>query len=216
MSSQPVEPTRRPGRPRSAEADTSIMEATLELIVEEGIAGLSVESIAARAGVGKATIYRRWAGKDEVIEDALSSLNDALPEIPEADNVRDQLVLMVEQIRMKSLETCSGRLMPRMMSYSTQHPDLFKTYFTTVVEPRRERYRAVLRDGVASGELRADLDVELAATLVAAPMIYMHLMQAGLGAPRPGTSEALVDLVLGGIGAPGPPGAPGAPGHGPA
>jgi AcrR family transcriptional regulator len=190
---------RRPGRPRSAEADTAIIDATLELIVEEGIGGLSVESIAARAGVGKATIYRRWAGKDEVIEDALASLNDAMPELPDADNVRDRLVAMVEAIRVKSLETCSGRLMPRMLSYSTQHPDLFRMYYSSVILPRRDRYRVVLQDGIASGELRSDLDVDLVATLIAAPMLYLHLMQVGMGAPAAGTSEKLVDAVLDGI-----------------
>lgn len=194
-----AEAVRRPGRPRSAEADASIVEATLELVVEEGIAGLSVESIAARAGVGKATIYRRWANKEELIEDALASLNDALPDIPAADNVRDRLVSMVEAIRCKSLETCSGRLMPRMLSYATQHPDLFRMYYQSVILPRRERYRVVLADGVASGELRAGLDIDLVATLIAAPMLYLHLMQVGMGTPAPGTSEALVDAVLDGI-----------------
>jgi AcrR family transcriptional regulator len=192
-------PTRRPGRPRSAEADTAIIDATLELIVDGGIDGLSVESVAARAGVGKATIYRRWANKDELVEDALSSLSDALPELPEGDNTRDRLVVMVEQIRAKSVETCSGRLMPRMLSYATQHPDLFTHYYTSVIQPRRERYRVVLAEGIASGQLRADLDIELAATLIAAPMLYLHLMQVGMGAPGPGTSQALVDMVLNGI-----------------
>jgi AcrR family transcriptional regulator len=194
-----AEVARRPGRPRSAEADTAIIDATLELIVEEGIGRLSVESIAARAGVGKATIYRRWAGKDEVVEFALRSLNDALPEIPDGESVRERLVTMVEAIRVKSLETCSGRLMPRMLSYATQHPELFQTYYSSVILPRRERYRMVLQDGVDSGELRADLDVDLVATLVAAPMLYLHLMQVGMGAPPEGTSEKLVDAVLDGI-----------------
>lgn len=197
--SEALDVVRRPGRPRSAQADTAIIDATLELIVEGGIAGLSVESVAARAGVGKATIYRRWANKDELIEDSLASLNDALPEIPEGDNVRDKLVAMVEQIRLKSLDTCSGRLMPRMMSYSTQHPELFTMYYRSVIEPRRERYRTVLREGVASGELRADLDIELTSTLISAPMLYLHLMALGLGAPQPGTAETLVDSVLDGI-----------------
>jgi AcrR family transcriptional regulator len=198
MSAQP-DAVRRPGRPRSLEADTAIIDATLELIVTGGIDGLSVESVAARAGVGKATIYRRWANKDELVEDALASLNDALPDIPDADNVRDRLVAMVEQIRAKSLETCSGRLMPRMLSYATQHPDLFRQYFEHVIQPRRDRYRVVLADGIASGELRPDLDIEVTATLIAAPMLYLHLMQAAMGAPPPGTSEELVDMVLGGI-----------------
>jgi hypothetical protein len=106
---------------------------------------------------------------------------------------------MVDQIRAKTVETCSGRLMPRMLSYATQHPELFKQYFTSVIQPRRERYRVVLAEGIAAGELRADLDIELAATLVAAPMLYLQLMQVGLGTPAPGTSQALVDMVLDGI-----------------
>jgi len=192
-------PIRRPGRPRSAEADTAIIDATLELIVDAGIAGLSVESVAARAGVGKATIYRRWANKEELVEDALASLSDALPDVPDGNTARERLVLMVDQIRAKSVETCSGRLMPRMLSYATQHPELFRHYYASVIQPRRDRYRAVLAEGIASGELRGDLDVELAATLIAAPMLYLHLMQVGMGAPRPGTSQALVDMVLDGI-----------------
>lgn len=199
MTNELVEAVPRRGRPRSAEADTAIIDATLELIVEEGIGGLSMESIAARAGVGKATIYRRWSGKEEVVEDALASLNDALPEIPDAGNVRDRLVSMVEAIRSKSLETCSGRLLPRMLSYATQHPDLFRMYYQSVILPRRDRYRVVLADGIAAGELREDLDVDLVATLIAAPMLYLHLMQVGMGAPVPGTSERLVDAVLEGI-----------------
>jgi AcrR family transcriptional regulator len=190
---------RRPGRPRRAGADTAIIDATLELIVEGGIGGLSVESVAARAGVGKATIYRRWANKDELIEDSLSSLNDAMPDVPPGDNVRDRLVAMVETIRVKSLDTCSGRLMPRMLSYATQHPDLFRMYFDSVIKPRRDRYRMVLSDGIAAGELRADLDIDLVATLIAAPMLHLHLMQVGMGAPEPGTSEKLVDAILDGI-----------------
>lgn len=197
--SQAVDAVRKPGRPRSLEADTAIIDATLELIVTDGIDGLSVESVAARAGVGKATIYRRWANKEELVVDALASLNDALPDIPDADNVRDRLVVMLDQTRTKSLETCSGRLMPRMLSYATQHPDLFRQYFEHVIQPRRDRYRVVLADGIASGELRPDLDIEVTATLIAAPMLYLHLMQAAMGSPPLGTSEKLVDMVLDGI-----------------
>ena len=75
---------RGPGRPRSADADKAIVEATLEMLADEGYYALSLEAVAARAGVGKATIYRRWPGKRELVGDALATLNEGMPEVPPA------------------------------------------------------------------------------------------------------------------------------------
>lgn len=189
----------RKGRPRSVVADAAIIEATLDLIASDGISSLSVESIAARAGVGKATIYRRWSGKDELVGDALGRLNDELPAVPKLPSVRAQLIAMLEQIRCKSAKTRTGQIMPRIISLSNVQPDLMRMFYEKVIDPRRERFRGVVRAGIASGELRADLDVELVVTLLAAPMVYMNLMQAGMGRPAASTSAAIVDLVFSGI-----------------
>jgi Bacterial regulatory proteins, tetR family len=75
-------PSARPGRPRSEQAERAIIEATLDLLAEVGIAALSVEQVAARAGVGKATIYRRWPNKEALIIDAAASLKSPLPDVP--------------------------------------------------------------------------------------------------------------------------------------
>ena len=190
----------RRGRPRSAEAEAAIIDATLDLIVAEGVSSLSVEAVAARAGVGKATIYRRWAGKDELIEDALSRLNDELPRVPNLPTVREQLIAMVEHVRCKSQKTRSGQILPRVISMSETQPDLMRVFYAKVIDPRRDRYRGVLRKGIESGEIKPEVDIELAVTMLAAPMMYMNLMQAGMGRPGPSTSATLVDLVLGGIG----------------
>ncbi len=195
------ENTQRRGRPRSAEAEAAIIDATLDLIVAEGVSALSVEAVAARAGVGKATIYRRWAGKDELVEDALSRLNDELPAVPNLPTVREQLVAMLEHIRCKSQKTRSGQILPRVISLSATQPDLMRVFYRKVIDPRRDRFRSVVRAGIASGELRPDVDVELAVTMLAAPMMYMNLMQAGMGRPAPASSTALVDMVLRGVGA---------------
>jgi AcrR family transcriptional regulator len=188
----------RRGRPRNPDADRAIIEATLELVAEEGIGALSVESVAVRAGVGKATIYRRWASKEALVVDALTSLNDELPPVPTEGSLRDRIVEMVDRIRCKSMDTVSGRIMPRMLSYGICHPELFQIYYERVLDPRRERFRVLLREGLASGELRPGLDVDFAVTLFSAPMIYMHLTSAG---PARETTEALVDAVLYGISA---------------
>jgi AcrR family transcriptional regulator len=190
----------RRGRPRSVEADAAIIDATLELIAAHGLTGLSVESVAAAAGVGKATIYRRWASKEALVCDALARLGEDVAPVPQRDTARDTLVEILEQIRCKSPETRAGRIMPRMLSHASSQPELFKLYYDQVMRPRRQRIRGVVEAGVRSGELRDDLDVDLVVTLFTAPMLYMNLMQAGLGPPGPGSSEAVVDAVLGGVG----------------
>ena len=79
-----ADPSRRPGRPREQRADRAIVAATLEIFAEDGYHGLSMEAVAARAGVSKATIYRRWPGKRDLVFDALASLNDDFPRVPAA------------------------------------------------------------------------------------------------------------------------------------
>ncbi len=88
-----------------------------------------------------------------------------------------------------------------MLSHAGRSPELFTLYFNQVLRPRRERVAAVLRAGVESGELRADLDVALAVTVVTAPMLYLNMVQAANGRPGPETSVALVDLILAGFSA---------------
>jgi len=189
----------RRGRPRSIEADAAILDATLELIDEAGLTGLSVESVAARAGVGKATIYRRWPSKEALVSSALARCSEEMLAVETSGSLRDQLVAFVEQIRCKGPETHSGRIMPRMLSHASRSPELFKIYFDQVIRPRRARVRRVLEEAVDRGELRDDIDLDLAVTMVSAPMIYLNLVQSANGAPGPEMTQALVDGVLNGL-----------------
>src|SRR3954463_814071 len=87
---------RPPGRPRSERAAKAIIEATLDLLAEEGgVAGVSIEAVAARAGVGKTTIYRRWPHKEALIIDAFATLKEPFP-APRGDSVRDDLVAIAQ------------------------------------------------------------------------------------------------------------------------
>lgn len=191
---------RAPGRPRSADADAAIVTATLEILADEGYHALSIEAVAARAGVGKATVYRRWASKRELVSDALASLNDGMPEPPSASlPTRARALRVMEHIARKDPESLAGRILPRMLAYRTSHPELFDAYLARVVEPRREVLRQVLRDGVARGEVRPDLDVVLAASTLTAPLL-MAAMSRPVGQPvSPSTVERLADLVWPGI-----------------
>src|SRR5450756_2554603 len=86
---------RRPGRPRSERAEQAILDATIEAVGDCGIDGVRCEDVAARAGVGKATLYRRWPGKEDLLIAAFAALKSPLPE-PRGDSVREDLIAMLE------------------------------------------------------------------------------------------------------------------------
>ncbi|HVQ17921.1 MAG TPA: TetR/AcrR family transcriptional regulator [Actinomycetes bacterium] len=191
-------PGARRGRPRSETAEAAIIEATLDLLADEGVNALSVEAVAAKAGVGKATIYRRWASKDDLVGDALATMIDDMPVRFAGLTVREQLVSLLEHVRCKTLESRAGRIFPRMAAYKHSHPELYVIFAERVLEPRRDRVRDLVQRGVDAGELRADLDVSLAATLVLAPMLYLNMIGASQRLDE-ATSTGLVTMALDGI-----------------
>src|SRR5580693_2126384 len=152
---------RRPGRPRSEQAEQAIIEATLDLFAEQGFEGACVEAVAARAGVGKATIYRRWPNKEELLLAAFGSLKSPFPE-PEGVSVRDDLLAMVEVMCADKADPRKANRYALLLGEGEKYPRLMARYKETVVEPRREAMREVIRRGVKTGELRADTDVEVA------------------------------------------------------
>lgn len=194
---------RGPGRPRSASIDAAIVGAALQVLADEGYHALSIEGVAALAGVGKATVYRRWASKRELVGDALASLNDGMPEQPpQSLPTRARALLVMEHVARKDPTSLSGRILPRMLAYRVSHPELFDTYVTRVVEPRREVLRQVLRDGVARGDVRPDVDVTLAASALTAPLLMMAMSRPAGEPFPPDLVERLADLVWPGIAAP--------------
>jgi AcrR family transcriptional regulator len=155
------ETARRPGRPRSEQAEQAIIEATLDLFAEQGFEGVCVEAVAARAGVGKATIYRRWPNKEELLLAAFGSLKSPFPE-PKGVSVRDDLLAMVEVMCADKADPRKSRRYALLLGEGEKYPRLMTRYKETVVEPRRDAMRAVIRRGVQTGELRPDTDVEIA------------------------------------------------------
>jgi AcrR family transcriptional regulator len=165
---------RRPGRPRSEHADQAIMSAALDLFAESGPAGLCMEQVAARAGVGKATIYRRWPGKEDMLLDGLTELAAPLP-APQGKSVRADLVTLLEFTCKEAADPRRVRLVALLQGEGRQYPRLKARYLETVVQPRREAIKAVLRRGVATGELRENTDIDAAAYLLnGAVLASMH------------------------------------------
>jgi len=187
---------RRPGRPRSEQADRAIIDAALCVFAEHGVEGLCIEKVAAKAGVGKATIYRRWPGKEDLLLDALAALKTPLPE-PGGESVRDDLVALMQAMAADYADPCRAREFALLFGEGAKFPRLMAKYTETVVEPRRDVIRSVLRRGAASGELRPDIDVEVALFMLTGAVLARGKHQPeGISA---GYAQRVVDELLVGL-----------------
>ncbi|KQX79311.1 MULTISPECIES: TetR/AcrR family transcriptional regulator [Streptomyces] len=181
----------RRGRPRSAAVERAILDAVVELLeAGEPLAGLSIERIARTAGVGKATIYRRWSGKEELFVDVLRDIEPAEPTVSGTAGL-DDLRLLLESMRTRGLAQRSSVLLHNVFAQMKSHPKLWAEYQGTVIAPRRVALTAAVRRAVEAGELRADLDVELMNDLFLGPMLVRTVHRPD--APLP---EDLVDRII--------------------
>jgi AcrR family transcriptional regulator len=186
------------GRPRSEAVERAIVDGVVKLL-EEGVplAELSIERIARTAGVGKATIYRRWSGKEALFVDVVRTAEPPDPELP-GTSMRDDIVALLEQLRRRGLMSRSSVLLHNVYAQMKSSPKIWAAYQTTVIEPRRRRQIEILRRGQANGELRTDIDVELMNDMFVGPMLFRTLMRRDADLPE-GMSEQLVDAVLDGL-----------------
>lgn len=182
------------GRPRDPELDHRIVDATLQLLADGGYDGLTIEAVASSAGVGKATVYRRWAGKEELVIEAVATLTEQ-PEPVVGAGVRDELVALLEVIRRKSDSSLAGKIFPRLLGASAENPELMRRYREQVLDPRRRRFLDVLQRGVDEGLVGAHVDLEHAVDLLVGPMVYRNLIRPE-PPPGPELSARIVDDVL--------------------
>lgn len=189
---------RRPGRPRSERAEQAILDATLEAIAERGVDGVGCEDVAARAGVGKATLYRRWPGKEDLLIAAFASLKSPLPE-PRGESAREDLIAMLSVMATDADDPRYARQFALLHDEGQRYPRLVRRYKEQIVEPRRELIRSVLRRGVATGELREDTDVEIA--MLALTGAVMARGKHDPGPAEPCFATRVVDELLRGIAA---------------
>ncbi len=189
----PDAPARRPGRPRSAEADDAILAATVDILAVGGYDALTVERVAARAGVAKATVYRRYTGKVELVIAALAFVAERNLPAPDTGSTRGDLEALIDGYTHALLETPFGRLTHTMIGALQRNAHLADAYHSFVAM-RRAQTGAVVERAIARGDLRADTDVDLAVDLLAAPIVHRVVVTA---APldRPYV-RALVDAFL--------------------
>jgi len=190
-------PTR--GRPRSPEAHRAILEATLELLVEGGFRALSMDGVATRAGVGKATIYRRWRSKTELVSAAVKLLNADI-DLADTGTLRGDYLAIARQA-MGAVNTSVSTIVPRLVAEATGEPELHAIFLDELVVPRRRALKILLRRAEERGEIRTGLDHDVVVDLLAAPVMYRLLVAAiGLKVPRNYPAKVF-DQVFAGIAA---------------
>jgi AcrR family transcriptional regulator len=188
------------GRPRSEEAHRAILDATLELLQELGFSALTVEGVASRAGVGKATIYRRWPSKLPLVVEAFGQL----PAFEDVDTgaLDGDLKEMLTRYLRDFISTPLATVYPSLAAERAHNPELGQV-LDPVLRSRRRPLVAALQRAVARGEVAPGVDLDLAADLIVGP-IAVRLFFRGMKI-HPSMVDPMVDLALGGIRALGTP-----------
>ncbi|RKQ92714.1 TetR family transcriptional regulator [Solirubrobacter pauli] len=171
--------TRPPGRPRSAEADEAILRAALELMAADGYRALTMEKVRERSGVGKATIYRRYASKEELVAAAIAHLNSDIPLPDDTGSIVGDFAATAQQVLEGAARTGALTLMPRLLAEVVGEPEMHALFSKHLVEPRRRVVRVIVERAKARGEIRADVDTDVAIDLMVGPFIYRLILAGG-------------------------------------
>jgi AcrR family transcriptional regulator len=184
-----------PGRPRSERATQAILRAAIDGLAEDGFEGLTMEGVAERAGVGKATVYRRWESKGSMVRAAVESFVSEIA-IPDTGSVREDL-LTLEREAVALYRGKPGRVMPGLVSAMAVHPELARSVREDFLRARRGALRTVLERGTERGELRADIDMELTLDFLGGPLFYRLLITGG--PLNDDLAVGVVDVMLRGL-----------------
>jgi AcrR family transcriptional regulator len=200
---EPSPPRRAPrGRPRSDRAHRAILDAFLTRLIKEGFADLRLEHVAADAGVGKATIYRRWPSKEALALDLLMQLAAPHIAIEDVGDTRAELLASVTNAMRAVTDTPFGPVIRALLSQIAINPALGDPFRASVVQRRRDEVARVIARGIDRGDLRADADIDVATELLVGP-VYFRLMFGGELSQA--FAERVVDSVLRGYAAVGRP-----------
>jgi AcrR family transcriptional regulator len=177
-SNQGDEAPARRGRPRSEVAHQAILESARELLIEEGYSRLRLEHVAARAGVGKATIYRRWPSKEALCLELLMELATPYLATPDLGDTRAELEAVTGNVLRAISGTDFGPVIRALLSQIAGDPALGDPFRATIVQARRHEVARVVALGVARGDLRSDVDPDLVTELLLGPL-YFRLVFGG-------------------------------------
>jgi AcrR family transcriptional regulator len=166
---------RRPGRPRSEEARRAVLDAMSDLLQEQTIARVTVEAVAARARVSKATIYRWWPSKEAIAIDAIAAVATPRLAFPDTGSTREDLRAQL-CTSVQALVSQMGRTYAALIGAGQDDPALAAAIRERLISERRAQASAALGRGVDRGELRGDLDVDTAIDAIYGALYYRRLI----------------------------------------
>ena len=190
------QPGSAPGRPRSDQAHQAVLKATRELLLKYPSDEVRIEHIAARAGVGKATIYRHWATRDALIQELLLGLAGPHIEIPDKGSTREEMRAAVLNPIRALTKTDFGPVLRSVLTQVASNPRLAEQFRATVVRARRNTIAEVIKRGILRGDLRADADADVATELLVGPVYFRFIFGGDLNRAF---AERVVDAVLKGF-----------------
>jgi AcrR family transcriptional regulator len=179
----------RSGRPRSERRHNAILQTAIDLVLELGFRAVSIESIAAKAGVAKTTIYRRWPNKAAVVMDAFMVRFGSGTQFPTAKKVTDRIRLQMRTMA-SEFRSKDGSLVKALLAEAQFDPELATAFRERWTLPRRKMALAVFQKAISRGELRSDIDLEATIDLLYAPMYYRLQMRTGP------LSDAYIDEIF--------------------
>ena len=183
------------GRPRNEQTSHLILEAVLDLVAEFGsVQAVSIEAVAATAGVSKATIYRRWSSKNDLIADAIHCMKHSTPEKLPGRSIREDLILLGRGIRSNFSDR--DRAVIRVTTLELAHNPKFLGDTHILLDRRRELVRQAFRDAVERGELRDDIDIELSIAMLLSPLVSINIYKVFPELQQDDTVERVVDNLL--------------------
>lgn len=163
------------GRPRSEKTKQAILSAAYELLLENGFGAVTVEKIAERAGVSKATIYKWWPNKAAVVIDAFFDAAVVRLPIPDTGLTINDMIIQVNNLA-KFLISREGKVLNEIIAEGQFNQKLAEAYRAIYFKPRRLDSRYILERGISRGELKEDLDIELVIDLIFGPLFYRLLI----------------------------------------
>jgi AcrR family transcriptional regulator len=165
-----------PGRPRSIQSHQAMLQATLDLLAEVGFDAMSIDGISARAGVGKTTIYRRYASKEELVADAIESVREEIM-IPDTGNLQGDIDALIQHAAQITLSPLGRQTVAMIISSASSNAQFAQIYWTKYLKPRRKTFAIVLERAKARNEIPTDLDSDLVFDTMSAIMLYALIFQ---------------------------------------